>query len=411
MFKLRFLFALIIGSLTIGTGFVVEEWGFFGHRKINRMAVFTLPSDMISLYKKNIEYITEHAVDPDKRRYATKFEAVRHYIDIDHWGTYPFENVPRKFTEALVKFGKHVAVSDTGDTLKLDLVRDRKKMIINHISSEDTIEIATGRYDIFKKYANPVIMGGYYEGEWSFVLDSMGLDFDKKKYKGLKILCTDGFSEFGILPYHMYSYYYRLVDAFENVNEKAVLRLSAEMGHYLGDAHVPLHTTTNYNGQLTDQVGIHGFWESRLPELFADEEYDFFVGQAEYIEDKRSFFWDIILESHSLLDSVLLIEKRISKTFPQDQQYCYDDRLERTIRVYCPEYAEHYHKALGGMVEKRMRDTVIALGSIWYSAWVDAGQPDFNGKYKIELDEKDKKALEELDKVSRSGNIYGREHN
>ena len=29
------------------------------------MAVFTLPPEMIKFYKKNIEYITEHAVDPE----------------------------------------------------------------------------------------------------------------------------------------------------------------------------------------------------------------------------------------------------------------------------------------------------------------------------------------------------------
>ena len=63
----------------------IYSWGFFGHKKINRMAVFTLPPEMIKFYKKNIEYITEHAVDPDKRRYAVEGEAPRHYIDIDHY--------------------------------------------------------------------------------------------------------------------------------------------------------------------------------------------------------------------------------------------------------------------------------------------------------------------------------------
>jgi hypothetical protein len=35
-------------------------------------------------------------------------------------------------------------------------------------------------------------------------------------------------------------------------------------------------------GNLTNQVGIHGFWESRLPELFY-EQYDFYVGPATYL--------------------------------------------------------------------------------------------------------------------------------
>ncbi len=39
-------------------------WGFFAHRKINRLAVFTLPVEMISFYKKNIRSIEEDAVNP-----------------------------------------------------------------------------------------------------------------------------------------------------------------------------------------------------------------------------------------------------------------------------------------------------------------------------------------------------------
>jgi hypothetical protein len=30
------------------------------------------------------------------------------------------------------------------------------------------------------------------------------------------------------------------------------------------------------------------------------------------------------------------------------------------------------------MIERRMRDAIIAVGSVWYTAWVDAGQPNLN---------------------------------
>jgi hypothetical protein len=55
-------------------------------------------------------------------------------------------------------------------------------------------------------------------------------------------------------------------------NQTKILRYSAEIGHYIADAHVPLHTCTNHNGQLTNQIGIHSFWESRIPELLAYKE-------------------------------------------------------------------------------------------------------------------------------------------
>ena len=138
---------------------------------------------------------------------------------------------------------------------------------------------------------------------------------------------------------------------------------------------MPLHTTSNYNGQLTNQLGIHAFWESRLPELFAEESYDFFVGRANYIEDPQSWYWTMVLESHLLVDSALAIEKRLSTTFPAEQQFCYDERLGRVVRTQCRDYATAYHQALNGQVERRMREAVHAVGSAWYTAWVDAGQP------------------------------------
>ena len=49
-------------------------WGFYAHKKINYYAVFLLPPEMMVLYKANIDFITEHAVDPDKRRYAVPVE-------------------------------------------------------------------------------------------------------------------------------------------------------------------------------------------------------------------------------------------------------------------------------------------------------------------------------------------------
>ena len=64
-------------------------WGFYAHQKINYYATFLLPPEMLVLYKPNIDFISEHAVDPDKRRYISKDEAPRHFIDIDHYGPYP----------------------------------------------------------------------------------------------------------------------------------------------------------------------------------------------------------------------------------------------------------------------------------------------------------------------------------
>src|SRR5574337_91252 len=83
-----------------------NSWGFYGHKHINRMAVFTLPPEMFGFYKKHIEYITDHAVDPDMRRYSVAEEAPSHYIDIDHYGPNCFDSVPRWWKKAVAKYSE-----------------------------------------------------------------------------------------------------------------------------------------------------------------------------------------------------------------------------------------------------------------------------------------------------------------
>ena len=346
------------------------QWGFYGHRLINKLAVFALPQDVLGFYKRNIDYISEHAIDPDKRRYASKHEAVRHYIDIDAWDEFPFFKVPRSLTGALIQYSKYTLVNGTDS---LTLIPHRIDDTLHYMDVDSAI-LYTFPLDSARQFFNKEIMPQYYEDTWQVPSTTI----DTSALAGLRgsLFMEDHFSQDGILPYHLLSMKHFLTAAFRDQDQDKILRLSAEYGHYIGDAHVPLHTTTNYNGQLTDQVGIHAFWESRIPELFAEAEYNFVVGRAKYIEDPNAFFWDVILDSHKLLDDVLLIEKELSETYPNDQQYCYDDRLGRTIRTQCPEYAKAYQEAMNGMVEARMQDAILAISSIWYTCWVDGGQPD-----------------------------------
>src|SRR4030095_16914187 len=96
------LMLLLLGAITTS----VFSWGFWGHKRINRIAVFTLPPQMVALYKANIEYITDHAVDPDKRRYSNPDEAARHYIVLDRYGTYPFDSLPHRWEDAVAKYSE-----------------------------------------------------------------------------------------------------------------------------------------------------------------------------------------------------------------------------------------------------------------------------------------------------------------
>ncbi|TXE02546.1 S1/P1 Nuclease [Algoriphagus aquimarinus] len=248
---------------------------------------------MIGFYKPHIQYITENAVNPDRRRYAVEGEAEKHYIDLDYYGDSAMQILPKYWNEAVEKF------------------------------SEDSLRMN------------------------------------------------------GIGPWSAYFTFLNLTKAFESKNSAAILRLSADLGHYIGDLNVPLHTTVNYNGQLTDQVGIHGFWESRVPELQA-KDYPLWVGQAEYVEKPQLALWAAVEEAHAKVDSVLYIEKELTKNFSPDQKYGYEERNNLTVRVYSREFTEAYALALNSQIERQMKKSVKMIADFWFTAWVNAGQPDLS---------------------------------
>jgi hypothetical protein len=221
----------------------------------------------------------------------------------------------------------------------------------------------------------------------------------------------DTLQTYGIVPWHVQVMLARLTRAFKEKNFSSILKNSAEIGHYIADAHVPLHASENHNGQLTGQKGIHAFWESRVPELLADKNFDFFIGKAEYIKDPGTFIWERVLESGHAADSVLKFEKKLSLQFPGDKKFAFEPRNGVLIRQYSSSYTIEYNKMLNGMVERRMRQSIFAIASFWYTAWVNAGQPDLSDLSKQTFSENDLKEFEELNlKWKSSGKIKGREH-
>lgn len=399
-----------------------DDWGFYAHRRINRMAVFTLPPEMIVFYKKNLEFITEHAVDPDKRRYSSKFEAVRHYIDLDHWGEYPFEEVPRPWTNALMKYTDLYLVTSSNDTIHFlgkDMVEEIEEEGTDSIFwkiKNETFQKMTNanviRPDAYRQFFKRYVESQYYEDEWLIDCDTFQAIWGSSlvQFDCQSIFAIDRFSEYGIAPYNLERMTRNLTYAFKDKNLNKILRYSAEVGHYIGDAHVPLHTTENYNGQLTDQVGIHAFWESRLPELFADENYDYFVGKAEYIDNPNEYFWDIVLTSHSYLDSVLLIEKDLAASLPPDQLYCFEDRNGRTVKLECEGFAKAYHERLDGQVERRMTQSIKSVGDVWLTAWINAGEPRLSNFGNVNWSEEENKTFKRTETSYRGGKILGRKH-
>ena len=280
-------------------------WGFYAHQQINRLAVFTLPAEMMPFFKRHIDYLTDNAVNPDRRRVAVVGEAPRHFIDLDDYPDTTAATLPRFYKDAVTRYG------------------------------EDTL------------------------------------------------------AAHGIVPWHIQLTKFQLTEAFRTRDTRRILRIAADLGHYIADANVPLHTTRNYNGQLSNQQGIHGFWESRLPELYSNQ-FDFAVGPADYIQSPQKSAWRAVFNAHAALDSVLRFERELTAEVGDTRKFGFEERNGITGKTYAEAFARQYHERLKGQVERQMRASVKMVGDFWYTCWVDAGQPDMRQLARQELTETDK---------------------
>jgi hypothetical protein len=227
----------------------------------------------------------------------------------------------------------------------------------------------------------------------------------KKKYDE-KFLNSNG-----ILPWYMEDLMEKLTKAFKEKKKTEILFIAADLGHYLGDAHMPLHTSANYDGQKTDQKGIHALWESRLPEMFGND-YNYHTPDAKYIDDISKETWRIIFDSHKLIDTLLMTDKELRKKFGEDKVFKTDTngkviKSKYGQSVFTDEYATQLHTALKGMVEKQMNASCMDVANFWYTAWVNAGKPDLIGLDPSDLTKRNSKPLKQELKLWKKGKLFG----
>ncbi len=185
----------------------------------------------------------------------------------------------------------------------------------------------------------------------------------------------DTLNKYGTNPWQIALTFNQLVEAFKQHNVRKIIRLSSELSHYVSDAHVPLHTTTNYNGQLTKQRGIHRLWETEVPDL-SWKNYRLYEIQTKYLESPLQSAWTIVQQSYRAVDSVLLSEKKLNSIFPSDKIGNPEKSGQKRANKYTEEFVKAYELELGGMHERRMRGAIEVTANMWYSAWIDAGQPN-----------------------------------
>ena len=304
--------AFLLFLIFVGSGWRTKPpWGFYAHRTINEYAVYALPDELRQYFIDDLAYLSQHAVDADMRRYATKTEAFQHYFDTEKW-------------ERNILTGGSYDRRDLLEAYPSWYYIDEKDTIWLHT---DTLTLGCVKSTIPK----------YFTGD---------------EWDGCGHTLVDTMAHHGLLPLRIINRYQALVGAFQSKDYDLILKLAADLGHYIGDAHVPLHTTKNYNGQLTGQLGIHALWETSIPELLAAESFDFVVGRASYVEDIKAASWEMLWASHTMVDNVLSIELALRHEWPDDEETCPEDRNGRPVFQPCADFVREYNDRMQGMVRK-----------------------------------------------------------
>lgn len=168
-------------------------------------------------------------------------------------------------------------------------------------------------------------------------------------------------TKMGMLPWATLNTFDKLVGAFKSKDIGKITLYVFDLAHYVGDGHQPLHTTLNYNGQLTSQKGIHFRYEIEMFDkninLFDEK---FLEMEPVYVNNKLDYIFDYITESNSFVDVILSADKFAYKK----SKNVFDDEYYRLL----------WFRAKYLTIDQ-VNSSAFALASLIYTAWLDSGKP------------------------------------
>lgn len=198
------------------------------------------------------------------------------------------------------------------------------------------------------------------------------IDFYKEFSDGIIIMSRDSLNKLyteqvvtkeGILPWATELTYYKLMQAFKEKDKERVLLYASDLAHYVGDGHQPLHATVNYNGQLSDQKGVHARYEIEMLDRYLsiiEKNYDDQIPY--YVSSIPNMVFNYITESNSYVELILLADKFASK---------------KTDGKFDSEFYRLLWFKTKYVTIKEINSAALSLSSLLYSAWMDAGKPVF----------------------------------
>ena len=264
-------------ALAMCFGFLPAEllaWGSNAQRLIVSHAVDTLPYEMRPFFEANRTFFVQHVNDSLNLIDKHPNERLNHFIELDKYGKFPFEALPRNYKSALAKYSKSK-------------------------------------------------------------IDSTGL-----------------------LPWQIGVYSAKLTDDIRSGHWEEAKIDAAFLANYVAESHDPFNTTENFDGKLTGQSGVN----ERFNTVLIDRYGSFFPinpHDAFFISDPTDFAFDSCLNAHSLVESILLADRRAKKG----------------LGSYTDEYYDRFYNLTAAALIRQLSDASTDVGSYWLTAWTNTGKP------------------------------------
>lgn len=252
----------------------IHAWGNNAQRLIVNHAVDTLPYDLRPFFEANRNFFIQHVNDPLNLLDKHPNERLNHFIELDRYGKFPFDALPRSYKSAVAKYGKSK-------------------------------------------------------------IDSTGL-----------------------LPWQIGVYSAKLTEDLRNGRWDEAKLDAAFLADYVAEAHDPFNTTENYDGKQTGQSGVN----DRFNTILIDRYGSFFPmnpHDAFFITDPTDYAFDMCLNAHSLVESLLLADRS----------------ARRGLSSYSDDYYDRFYNLTAGALIKQLSDASTDVGSYWLTAWTNAGKP------------------------------------
>jgi hypothetical protein len=249
-------------------------WGNNAQRLIVNHAVDTLPPELRPFFQANRNFLIQHVNDPLNQLDKHPKERQNHFIELDKYGKFPFDSLPRSYKAALQKYSK------------------------SHIDST------------------------------------------------------------GLLPWQVGVYSAKLTEDMKTGRWDEAKLDAAFLADYVAEAHDPFNTTENYDGKLAGQTGVNERFNTMLVDRFGS----FFLlnpRDALFITDPTDFAFDMCLNAHSLLETILLADRN----------------AKRGLTSYTDEYYDRFYNLSAASLIKQLSDASTDVGSYWLTAWTNAGKP------------------------------------